>query len=62
MMELYLVTVTSPALLDLPVTRLEDSVPADSLSLVDSAQSVLLGTMASPTADPANAVDDCAMR
>lgn len=62
MMEPHLATVTSLALLDLPVTRLEDSVPVDRLSLVDSAQSVLLAIMASPTVDHVNAVDDCVMR
>lgn len=51
MMELYLATVTSPALQGPLVIRLEDSVPAGSMLSVVSAQSVLRDTTASPTAD-----------
>lgn len=51
MMELYLATVTSPALQGPLVIRLEDSVPAGNMSSVVSAQSALRDTMASPTAD-----------
>lgn len=51
MMELCLATVTSPAPQGPLVIRLEDSVPAGSMSSVDSAQNVLRDTMASPTAD-----------
>lgn len=50
-MELCLATATSPAPQGPLVIRLEDSVPAGSTSSVDSAQSVLRDTMASPTAD-----------
>lgn len=51
MMGLCLATVTNLALQGPLVTRLEDSVHAGSMSLVDSAQSVLQDTTASPTAD-----------
>lgn len=54
MMELYLATVTRPALQGPLVIRLEDSVPAGSMSLVVSAQNVPRDTTASPTADVSN--------
>lgn len=50
-MELCLATVTNPAPQGPLVIQLEDSVPAGSMSLVGSAQSVPQDTMASPTAD-----------
>lgn len=53
-MALYLATVTSPALQRPLVIRLEDSVPAGSMSLVVSAQNVPRDTTASPTADVSN--------
>lgn len=51
MMVLCHATVTSLALQGPLVIRLEDSVPAGSMSSVDSAQSVPRDTTASPTAD-----------